>query len=64
MFFLRDVDAGGYTAHIPALGIVTEGETLAEAREMARDAIGGRIAVLRELGQPIPDDVPPEYVEV
>jgi predicted RNase H-like HicB family nuclease len=64
VYFLEDEEVGGYTAHIPALGIVTEGETLAEAREMAKDAIQGRIAVLRELGQPLPEDVKPEQVEV
>ena len=64
VYYLRDEEAGGYTAHIPALGIVTEGETLKEARAMAQDAIDGRIAVLRELGQVIPDDVIPESVEV
>jgi len=64
VYFVPDLEAGGYTAHIPALGIVTEGETRDEAREMARDAIEGRVAVLQELGQPIPEDVLPEYVEV
>ena len=61
--YLPDLEMGGFTAHIPALGVVTEGETLEEAREMARDAIKGRIAVLQELGQPIPEDVSPEYLE-
>ncbi len=64
VFFLPDTEAGGYTAHIPALGIVTEGEDLAEAREMARDAIEGRLAALQELRLPVPRDVKPEYVEV
>ncbi len=64
IYCLPDEAAGGYTAHIPALGIVTEGETLAEARAMARDAIAGRIAVLRELKQPLPKDIRPEHVEV
>lgn len=64
VYFHQDDEAGGYTAHIPALGIVTEGETLAEARAMARDAIQGRLAVLRELGQPLPKDVKSEQVEV
>jgi antitoxin HicB len=63
VFFVPDPD-GGYTAHIPGLGIVTEGETLAEARDMARDAIEGRLAALEELGQPIPKDITPERVEV
>ena len=64
VYYLPDEEAGGYTAHIPALGIVTEGETLKEARIMAQDAIEGRVAVLRELGQPIPKDVHPEHLEV
>jgi predicted RNase H-like HicB family nuclease len=64
VYYVPDPEAGGYTAHIPALGIVTEGETLAEARLMARDAVQGRIAVLRELKQPLPRDVRPEPLEV
>jgi predicted RNase H-like HicB family nuclease len=64
VFFVPDVEAGGFTAHIPALGIVTEGETLREAKSMAKDAIKGRVAALRELGQPIPKDVCPEQVEI
>jgi len=64
VYFLRDQEAGGYTAHIPALGIVTDGETLREARMMARDAIEGRLAVLKELGEPIPKDINPELLEV
>src|SRR5262249_45566138 len=64
MYFVPDEEMGGYTAHIPALGIVTEGESLAEARMMARDAVQGRLAVLRELNQPLPKDVQPEHLEV
>ena len=62
--FVPDEEAGGYTAHIPALEIVTEGETLREARAMARDAIEGYLEAAQELGQPIPDDVTVEQVEV
>jgi predicted RNase H-like HicB family nuclease len=47
---------------MPALGIVTEGQTLQEAREMAKDAIEGWIEATRELGQPIPKDVPSDQV--
>jgi predicted RNase H-like HicB family nuclease len=64
VYFIPDEEAGGYTAHIPALGIVTEGQTHQEAKEMAQDAIEGRIAALRELGQPIPKDVKPERLGV
>jgi predicted RNase H-like HicB family nuclease len=63
VFFISD-ETGGYTAHIPALGIVTEGESLKEVREMARDAIEGWVEVAHEIGKPIPDDVPIDQVEV
>jgi predicted RNase H-like HicB family nuclease len=62
--YVPDKEAGGYTAHVPALGIVTEGETLRQARIMAQDAISGRLAVLRELNQPLPRDVQAEQLEV
>lgn len=46
---------GGYTVTCPALpGLVTYGETLQEAREMARDAIKGLIEVMLERGESIP----------
>lgn len=64
IYYLPDEDVGGYTVHIPALGIVTEGESIGEARMMSRDAIKGRIAALRELKQPIPKDVQTEHLEV
>jgi predicted RNase H-like HicB family nuclease len=64
VYYLADEEAGGFTAHVPALGIVTEGETRDEARVMARDAIEGRLTVLRELKQPLPEDVRPEQIEV
>lgn len=64
MYFLRDRVSGGYTAHIPAFEIVTEGETLNQVRSMARDAITGRVAVLEELMQPLPEDVQKEHLRV
>ena len=54
----------GFYAHVPALGLTTEGETLDEAKEMARDAIAGFLEAARILGKPIPDDVTVERVEV
>ena len=43
---------------VPALsGVVTEGDTLKEARAMAKEAILGYLEVLRKQGQPIPTDV-------
>jgi antitoxin HicB len=51
-------EEGGYVVTCPALpGLVTEGETLDEARDMARDAIRGYLESLQKDGQPIPDDV-------
>lgn len=46
---------GGYTVTVPMLpGVITEGDTLAEARERAREAIRGYLVVLRKHGEPIP----------
>ena len=55
---------GGYYAHIPALEITTEGETLSEAKEMARDAIENSLACLKELNMPIPQEVAREEIGV
>ena len=53
--FTPDAEAGGYVATCPALpGLVTEGDTLEEAKRMARDAIAGYLEGLRELGRPLP----------
>ncbi len=57
-------EEGGYYAHIPALDVTTEGETLAEAKEMARDAIENTLACLKELHLPIPEEAGSEQVEV
>ncbi|HET9552549.1 MAG TPA: type II toxin-antitoxin system HicB family antitoxin [Anaeromyxobacteraceae bacterium] len=36
-----DLKAGGYTVRVPGLpGCLTEGDTLADAKRMAREAIG------------------------
>jgi antitoxin HicB len=53
--FTPDAEAGGYVVTCPALpGLVTEGETLEDAKRMARDAIAVYLEGLRELGRPIP----------
>ena len=50
---------GGYVVTCPALpGLVTEGDTLEDARTMAEDAIRAYVESLRADGQPIPEDVP------
>jgi antitoxin HicB len=51
-----DLD-GGYVVKCPALPVlVTEGDTLEEARSMATDAIQGYLESLRKHGEPIPTD--------
>lgn len=56
---LRPDETGGYVVTCPALpGLVTEGDTLEEAREMAADAIRGYIESLQQDGEPIPTDNP------
>ena len=50
-----DNEEGGYTVSVPALpGVVTQGETVEEAIEMAKDAIKLYLDVLKERGEPIP----------
>jgi predicted RNase H-like HicB family nuclease len=50
---------GGYVVTCPTLpGLVTGGETLEEAREMAADAIRGYVESLEKNGEPVPTDAP------
>ncbi len=50
-------EEGGYVVTCPALpGLVTEGDTLAQARAMAEDAIRAYLESLRKDGLPIPAD--------
>lgn len=46
---------GGFVVSVPELpGVVTEGETVAEALAMAKDAIEGYLATMRERGWDLP----------
>ncbi len=46
---------GGFTVTVPALpGLVTEGDTIEEAREMVKDAIRGYLENLIAHGEEIP----------
>ena len=48
-------EEGGYTVTVPALpSVVTEGDTLEEARAMAKDAIRLYLKSLEEEGRPFP----------
>lgn len=51
----ESAEEGGYIVRVPALpGLVTEGDTLEEARAMAKDAIIGYLQSLALDGEPIP----------
>jgi antitoxin HicB len=48
-------EEGGYVVTVPALpGLITEGDTLEEARAMAKDAIRGYLESLIKHGEEIP----------
>jgi antitoxin HicB len=52
-------EEGGYIVTCPSLpGLVTEGDTLEEARAMAADAIRGYLETLAKDGLPIPPEDP------
>src|ERR1700730_16464006 len=58
-------EEGGFVVTCPALpGLVTEGETLEEARAMAQDAILAYLESLRKDHLPIPSDRMPMKEEV
>lgn len=57
-------EEGGYVVTCPALpGVVTQGESLEEARAMAADAIRGYLESLTKDGLPIPSDTTPEPIK-
>jgi len=59
--FFEPAAEGGYVVTCPALpGLVTEGDTLAGAGKMARDAIRAYLESLRKDGEAIPSD--PKFV--
>lgn len=53
--YFEPAEEGGYVVTCPVLpGLVTEGDTLREARATAKDAIRAYIESLRKDGLPIP----------
>jgi predicted RNase H-like HicB family nuclease len=55
--FFEPAEEGGYVVTCPALpGLVTEGDTLKEARAMARHAIRAYLESLQKDRLPIPSD--------
>lgn len=62
VLFTPDEEAGGFTVEVPALpGCVTQGETLAEAKAMAREAIELFLETLADRGIPAPEDAEPNF---
>ena len=58
-------DAGAYSVVISAIpGCVTRGHTVDEALAMARDAIEGHVAALRDTDQEVPEETPPMVATV
>ncbi|MEA3222441.1 MAG: type II toxin-antitoxin system HicB family antitoxin [Thermodesulfobacteriota bacterium] len=54
---LRKEPEGGYTVTVPSLpGCVTYGETIEEAIDMAKEAIGLYIESLKDHGEDIPTE--------
>lgn len=55
--FFEPSSEGGYIVTVPALpGLITEGDTIEEAREMARDAIQAYLESLIKDGEKIPEE--------
>lgn len=56
---------GGYTVQVPALrGCWTEGDTVPECLDRAREAIEGFLECLQAHGEPIPEDNPQVLVDL
>ncbi|MBI2942148.1 MAG: type II toxin-antitoxin system HicB family antitoxin [Chloroflexi bacterium] len=60
LLLIPDHAEGGYTARVPALpGCITEGDTLEEVLQNAREAIRLYLADLEASGEPIPEETAP-----
>jgi antitoxin HicB len=58
VLLIPDLADGGYTVTVPTLpGCITEGDTLDQALEHARDAIRLYLADLEAAGEPAPEEV-------
>lgn len=56
---LEKNEDGGYTITVPVLpGCITQGDTWEQAVANAQEAISGYIDTLKELGKPIPLEIP------
>jgi predicted RNase H-like HicB family nuclease len=61
-----DLEEGGYTVTVPALpGCITQGKTLEQCIERAREAIEGFILSLKAEGEPVPEETAvPQMVSI
>ena len=61
-----DIEEGGFTVTVPALpGCVTQGETVEQCIERAREAIEGYIESLIADGEPVPEETkPPQMITI
>jgi antitoxin HicB len=60
-----DPEGPGYAVTVPALpGCFTQGATVPEALERAREAISGHVAALIEIGEPVPKEDTPALMTV
>ncbi len=61
-----DLEEGGYTVTVPALpGCITQGETIEQCIERAREAIAGYIESLVSEGEPVPEETePPQMITI
>ena len=58
-------EEGGYVVRCPALpGLITEGDTIEDARAMAQDAIRAYLESLRKDNLPLPTDRKPVREEI
>ena len=54
-------EEGGYTVIVPSLpGCITQGDTWQEAIANAREAIVGYVEALKDIGKPVPVELPIE----
>ena len=58
-----DQEEGGYTVTVPALpGCITQGETIEQCLERAREAIEGYIESLKADGESVPEETEPPQI--
>jgi antitoxin HicB len=60
-----DPEGPGYAVSVPALpGCFTQGATVPEALDRAREAIAGHVAALIDIGEPVPQEDTPALMTI